>query len=176
MGIALRLSTRDAKLCLSETEDNNVKKSKKGFTLIEMLAVIAIISVLVAIIVPAIGSATNNAKAATDAANLRTVLGLLNIHVVNGEMTVSEIINNTANPNSRLDPDAVLYAVYDGPGFINVYYVNESTATYYSLAYLHEMSLNGADSDALISIGTGRPQVSGDWYKAGVEDKLPSIP
>ena len=72
-------------------------RNKKGFTLIEMLAVIAIIAVLVAIIVPAIGSSTQKAMAATDAANLRTILSLLNTHVINGEKTVDEIIANCSN-------------------------------------------------------------------------------
>ena len=49
-----------------------MKKSKKGFTLVEMLVVIAIIAVLVAIIVPTVTSSTKKAKAATDAANLRS--------------------------------------------------------------------------------------------------------
>lgn len=49
------------------------KMNKKGFTLIEMLAVIAIIAVLVAIIVPAVSGSTTKAKAAADAANLRSV-------------------------------------------------------------------------------------------------------
>lgn len=49
------------------------KMNKKGFTLIEMLVVIAIIAVLVSIIVPTVSSSTDKAKAATDAANLRTI-------------------------------------------------------------------------------------------------------
>lgn len=49
------------------------KMNKKGFTLIEMLVVIAIIAILVSIIVPVVGNATTKAKAATDAANLRSV-------------------------------------------------------------------------------------------------------
>jgi type IV pilus assembly protein PilA len=48
--------------------------SKKGFTLVEMLVVIAIIAVLVAIIIPTVTSATNKAKAATNAANLRSLV------------------------------------------------------------------------------------------------------
>ena len=47
--------------------------NKKGFTLIEMLVVIAIIAVLVAIIIPTISSATTKAAAATDAANMRSL-------------------------------------------------------------------------------------------------------
>ena len=49
------------------------KMNKKGFTLIEMLVVIAIIAVLVSIIIPTVSSATEKAGAATNAANLRAV-------------------------------------------------------------------------------------------------------
>lgn len=48
--------------------------SKKGFTLIEMLVVIAIIAILVAIIVPTVSNATGKAKYAADAANLRSAI------------------------------------------------------------------------------------------------------
>ena len=134
--------------------------NKKGFTLIEMLVVIAIIAILVAIVVPAITNSAQQAKAAADAANLRTVLSVLNIEVVNGEKTVPEIINASLNPNSQLDPDAVLQAVFDAPGFIEVYYVNGST--YYSLEYLSDVSINGESS-----ISTEKPSVEGTWYQAG---------
>ena len=50
-----------------------MKMNKKGFTLIEMLVVIAIIAVLVAIVIPVVGSSTDKAGAATNAANLRAV-------------------------------------------------------------------------------------------------------
>ena len=50
-----------------------MKMNKKGFTLIEMLVVIAIIAVLVAIIIPTVTSATTKASAAANAANLRSV-------------------------------------------------------------------------------------------------------
>ena len=50
------------------------KFNEKGFTLLEMLVVIAIIAILVAIVVPAVANATTRAKAAADAANLRIVL------------------------------------------------------------------------------------------------------
>ena len=50
-----------------------IKMNKKGFTLIEMLVVIAIIAILVAIIIPTVMSATEKAAAATNAANLRSV-------------------------------------------------------------------------------------------------------
>lgn len=57
----------------------NLKRSKKGFTLIEMLVVIAIIAILVAIIIPVVGTSTAKAAAATNAANLRAVESQLTI-------------------------------------------------------------------------------------------------
>lgn len=49
--------------------------NRKGFTLIEMMIVIAIIAVLVAVIVPTVTGSTDKAAAATNAANLRGVEG-----------------------------------------------------------------------------------------------------
>ena len=50
------------------------KLNKKGFTLIEMLVVIAIIAVLVAIVIPTVSNATTKSAAAADAANLRSFI------------------------------------------------------------------------------------------------------
>jgi len=47
------------------------KRNKKGFTLMEMLIVVAIIAILVAVSVPVFTSQLNNAKEQTDAANVR---------------------------------------------------------------------------------------------------------
>ena len=60
------------------------KLNKKGFTLIEMLVVIAIIAILVAIIIPTVTSATSKAKASTDAANLRSAKAVITIGVLDG--------------------------------------------------------------------------------------------
>lgn len=46
--------------------------NKKGFTLMEMLIVVAIIVILVAVAVPSFKSSINKANEATDGANLKT--------------------------------------------------------------------------------------------------------
>ena len=55
----------------------NVKKNKKGFTLMEMLIVVAIIAVLVAIAIPVLSNNLHKAKVAADWANLRSYYAVL---------------------------------------------------------------------------------------------------
>ena len=47
------------------------RNNKKGFTLAELLIVVAIIAVLVAIAIPVFNNATTKAKVSADAANIR---------------------------------------------------------------------------------------------------------
>ena len=48
-----------------------LKKDKKGFTLMEMLIVVAIIAIIVAIAIPTFSNALTKAKVAADKANVR---------------------------------------------------------------------------------------------------------
>ena len=51
----------------------DMKKNKKGFTLMEMLIVVAIIAVLVAIAIPVLSNNMHKAKVAADWANIRAL-------------------------------------------------------------------------------------------------------
>lgn len=65
------------KVLESEREERNMKnlknklKKQGGFTLVEMLTVVAIIAILIAISIPMVTGALDRAKSATDAANVR---------------------------------------------------------------------------------------------------------
>lgn len=58
---------------IKQIEDRmHIKRSKKGFTLAELLIVVAIIGVLVAISIPIFSGQLEKAREATDAANIRS--------------------------------------------------------------------------------------------------------
>ncbi len=59
-------------------------KQNHGFTLIEMLMVVAVIAVLVSIIVPRVSNATDKSAAAADAANLRAAKSAIASGIMEG--------------------------------------------------------------------------------------------
>ena len=72
------------------------KMNKKGFTLIEMLVVIAIIAVLVSIVIPTVMSSTNKADAAATAANLRSLKAEITTSILTGDGAWADVDLKTA--------------------------------------------------------------------------------
>lgn len=62
-------------------------KNSKGFTLMEMLIVVAIIAILVAIMIPTMTSALEKARDAADAANLRSAYAEAMVKLIEGNTT-----------------------------------------------------------------------------------------
>lgn len=109
-------------------------RTKKGFTLIEMLVVIAIIAVLVAVVVPTVSASTTKAKAAADAANLRSMQGVLNVNVMdNGGVVASGDLTGINFPDSTSFPGAAVKVLYCPSHVIEVYYYVDSS--YYGIHY-----------------------------------------
>ena len=71
-----------------------VKRNKKGFTLAELLIVVAIIAVLVAISIPIFTSQLEKAREATDEANIRSAYAQLSAAVLTEETTTAKTIGN----------------------------------------------------------------------------------
>lgn len=69
------------------------KMNKKGFTLMEMLIVVAIIAVLVAISIPVFSAQLEKAREATDAANIRAAYAEVSTNAILGDTSTSVTVN-----------------------------------------------------------------------------------
>ena len=58
----------------------NLKKKKKGFTLIELMAVIAIIAILAAVLVPTVSGYINRSKKSAIITQIRTVVNAVEVY------------------------------------------------------------------------------------------------
>lgn len=84
------------------------KANKKGFTIMEMLIVVAIIAVLVAIAIPTFNGALTKAKEAADVANIRAAYAEEMVAVLTDESTAKtptefkNAIDSKLNYNEKL--------------------------------------------------------------------------
>ena len=83
----------------------NKMKKQGGFTLIEMLVVVALIAILIAVSIPTVKNALDKAKRATDAANERSA---------KAEATVQYLTEGIANGSDWGYPKVMYYYAYDG--------------------------------------------------------------
>lgn len=70
-------------------------KNRKGFTLMEMLIVVAIIAILVIIAIPTFNSALAKARAATDVANIRSGYAAALVEAMTNGVDKTTTTNNT---------------------------------------------------------------------------------
>ena len=83
-------------------------KSSKGFTLMEMLIVVAIIAVLVAIAIPTFTTSLNKARLATDQSNIRSGYAAAMARVLTEHITTEGLVN------PGLPDDETYYLLPDG--------------------------------------------------------------
>ncbi len=78
------------------------KTNKKGFTLAELLIVIAIIAILIAIAIPTFSGALENAKRQTDHANMRNAYAMAQVANLNGGVILDKDGKETFTGKTKL--------------------------------------------------------------------------
>ena len=88
--------------------------NKKGFTLMEMLIVVAIIAVLVAIAIPVFNGALTKSKEAADVANIRAAYAEWQVAILTDEAGFLAELPDSATLNYNKDGADKLTYTYDG--------------------------------------------------------------
>ncbi len=76
--------------------------NKKGFTLMEMLIVVAIIAVLVAIAIPTFASQLNKARVAVDEANIRAGYADVTLKILTSDTDIPNDTKYSLNPDGTV--------------------------------------------------------------------------
>ena len=142
-------------------------KKSRGFTLIEMLIVIAIIAVLVSVIGPAISSSVIRTRAATDGGNLRNMLGQINTFLVSNDKLTSTTAAQLKTADSSTYPGAKTYVLYCDTHFVDTYYVLGDA--YYGIDYFSEIAATGeSDEPTTKPVPPAGSGMVYEWFEAGV--------
>lgn len=131
-------------------------KSKKGFTLIEMLIVVGIIGILVAVSIPMVNSSLEKARVATDLANERSAKSAALVIYMTGDITPS---------------DAGAIAEEASADEISVTSKTASKKCYYD-------AVNGIIKAGAVPSTPGYGKCadhSGDWIQVGVDKKTGEV-
>jgi prepilin-type N-terminal cleavage/methylation domain-containing protein len=90
--------------------------SEKGFTLMEMLIVVAIIAILIAIAIPTFNSSLNKAKDATDLANARSLYSAAKVEYMTSGAIPAELQAVTAkDKGGTVTYDGTTYSFNKAP-------------------------------------------------------------
>lgn len=116
---------------------SKIKKNEKGFTLMEMLIVVAIIAVLVAIAIPTFNSSLNKAKVATDQANIRAGYASVMLKVLESDLdgatapiqaNTSYILQKDGSVKLSTEADQTKYSTF-GKAAANIEVAGQAIAT-----------------------------------------------
>ncbi len=126
-------------------------KNKKGFTIVELVIVIAVIAILAAVLIPTFSSVIKKANDSSSLQKARTSFEVVSAEVANGSKTIKA---NEAYIKVK-DGDDNTYFVYDGKKVKQTSKTNFETATKADAAKpLTKLGSTHLSTEALDDIGT----------------------
>lgn len=114
---------------------NNLKAKRKGFTLVELVVVMAIIGILVLLVVPRFSVMTDSARSRTTEANLRTLVSAYSMYMADNAGKAPTALSNLmgAAPaaiqdlNSPPTPEGAVYSYDSATKTLTAVYTYTST-------------------------------------------------
>lgn len=103
-----------------------MKNNKKGFTLVELVIVVAVMAILVAVAIPTVKSITGDAKNAVHDSNARTIESMIKLAEADASKAANGVAELTATQIDTALTDAKL-GIEDGT---YIYNATKGTVTY----------------------------------------------
>lgn len=122
-----------------------MKKDNKGFSLVELIIVIAIMAVLVGLLAPQYLKYVNNSKVSTDISNAQEIATAVNVAFADdqyaaGTTSVTTMPDGSAFPDSKLDASFPWVVTLDDNGVssitldgLNIYPDPKAAGAYYDV-------------------------------------------
>ena len=137
-------------------------KSKKGFTLVELMIVVVIMAILVAVAVPIFSAVTKNAQKKTCAANIREIVSQISNHCMGGDDS-GVVINETATFTIKVDATTkkAAVAVKDGTTLADGAKLTAAVVTnmFQEVPYC---PVDGAEYTVYVAAGSSTPTINVD--------------
>ena len=145
---------------------NNLKKKKKGFTLVELMAVIAIIAILAAVLVPTVNGYITRAKKTAIINQVRTAVNAIEGKIISTDKGVVFTLDSntgkvTAKPEDAGEPKTNANAANALQSYLQTIPKPESIAN-----QKFEVTVKGPESSPIIQVDIGSVNV----YPVASED------
>lgn len=129
---------------------------KRGFTLLELLVVIAVISILAALLLPTLGRAKESGRSTACLSNLHQIGIALQLYVSDSQNKLPTMFDWSIDPSSNTNGPPINQVLAAQAGSTNIFRCPSDNQNLFALtgsSYSWNFLVNGEDADHLSAMG-----------------------